>query len=290
MSTWDEIVNQTDPLNNFFNYIEKISEHTKNTTICYLTAFTVLKPAVPSPFHSIIDQDMQGFMTCSKGIGKKKLDLIIHTPGGDYEATKRIINYLHETYEYIRVFVPHMAMSGGTLIACGADEIYMGPYSSLGPTDPQVYINNNFVPIDAVINEFEEAFKEVKDDPSKALLWNERLKMLPLGQFKAIENMKLNSQKYLEELLLLRNLKNNPDKSKKAAEYFNSYNNASTHGKGVSLQVAKEYLNVKDLRVDKLLEDYVLSVYHASSLLFQRTSIQKIIANNRHKSYINQFQ
>ena len=44
--------------------------------------------------------------------------------------------YLLSIDKHIHVFIHHMAMSGGTLMACAADEIYMGPYSSLGPTDP----------------------------------------------------------------------------------------------------------------------------------------------------------
>ena len=36
------------------------------------------------------------------------------------------------------VFVPHYAMSGGTLIALAADEILMDPHAVLGPVDPQL--------------------------------------------------------------------------------------------------------------------------------------------------------
>lgn len=36
------------------------------------------------------------------------------------------------------VFVPHYAMSGGTLIALAADEIVMHPHAVLGPVDPQL--------------------------------------------------------------------------------------------------------------------------------------------------------
>jgi ClpP class serine protease len=34
--------------------------------------------------------------------------------------------------------VPHYAMSGGTLIALGADQILMAPSAVLGPVDPQI--------------------------------------------------------------------------------------------------------------------------------------------------------
>ena len=36
------------------------------------------------------------------------------------------------------VFVPHFAMSGGTLIALAADEIVMSPHAVLGSVDPQI--------------------------------------------------------------------------------------------------------------------------------------------------------
>src|SRR5439155_9771144 len=37
----------------------------------------------------------------------------------------------------VTVFVPHYAMSGGTLIALAADEVVMSPHAVLGPVDPQ---------------------------------------------------------------------------------------------------------------------------------------------------------
>jgi hypothetical protein len=121
MPTWDKILGEVERLNPLTvveKYVHTMSEHTGRTSICYMTAFTAIKPPVPQPFHSIIDQDMQGLMTCVKDTDKNSLDLILHTPGGDYEATKRIISYLQNIYKNIRVFIPHMAMSGGTLIAC----------------------------------------------------------------------------------------------------------------------------------------------------------------------------
>lgn len=94
MPTWDKILQEVDEQLNSLRilekYIEQLHQHTKRTVICYMSAFSIIKPPVPSPFHSIIDQDIQGFMTCAKDTDKNSLDLIIHTPGGDYEATKRI--------------------------------------------------------------------------------------------------------------------------------------------------------------------------------------------------------
>src|SRR6478736_7546922 len=66
------------------------------------------------------------------------LDLVLHTPGGLVLAALQIAKAVREHKGKVTVFVPHYAMSGGTLVALAADEIVMCPHSVLGPIDPQL--------------------------------------------------------------------------------------------------------------------------------------------------------
>jgi len=66
------------------------------------------------------------------------IDLILHTPGGLVLASEQIAYALCRHKAPVTVFVPHYAMSGGTLIALAADEIVMDDNAVLGPVDPQV--------------------------------------------------------------------------------------------------------------------------------------------------------
>ena len=66
------------------------------------------------------------------------LDIVLHTPGGLVVAALQIARAIGEHKAKVTVFVPHYAMSGGTLIALAADEIVMCPHSVLGPIDPQL--------------------------------------------------------------------------------------------------------------------------------------------------------
>lgn len=66
------------------------------------------------------------------------IDLILHTPGGLVLASEQIANAICKRTAPITVFIPHYAMSGGTLIALAADEIVMDPNAVLGPVDPQI--------------------------------------------------------------------------------------------------------------------------------------------------------
>jgi ClpP class serine protease len=66
------------------------------------------------------------------------LDIVLHTPGGLVLAALQIARAVSEHKGKVTVFVPHYAMSGGTLIALAADEIVMFRHSVLGPIDPQL--------------------------------------------------------------------------------------------------------------------------------------------------------
>lgn len=66
------------------------------------------------------------------------LDIILHTPGGLVLASLQIAMAIKRHRSKVTAFVPHYAMSGGTLIALAADEIVMCEHAVLGPVDPQL--------------------------------------------------------------------------------------------------------------------------------------------------------
>ena len=66
------------------------------------------------------------------------IDLVLHTPGGLVLPALQIARALKAHSGRKTVFVPHYAMSGGTLIALAADEIVLNQHAVLGPIDPQI--------------------------------------------------------------------------------------------------------------------------------------------------------
>ena len=69
---------------------------------------------------------------------EQPIDMILHTPGGLVLAAEQIAKALVDHKGKVTVFVPHYAMSGGTLVALAADEIVMDANAVLGPVDPQI--------------------------------------------------------------------------------------------------------------------------------------------------------
>jgi ClpP class serine protease len=105
------------------------------------------------------------------------LDIVLHTPGGLVLAALQIARAVREHKAKVTVFVPHYAMSGGTLIALAANEIIMTKHSVLGPIDPQVGQG----PAASLIKVIEEKPIERIDD--------ETLVLADVGR-KAIEQLK----------------------------------------------------------------------------------------------------
>lgn len=66
------------------------------------------------------------------------IDIILHTPGGLLLPSLQIARAIERHKAKVTAFVPHYAMSGGTLIALAADEIVMDDHAVIGPLDPQL--------------------------------------------------------------------------------------------------------------------------------------------------------
>ncbi len=72
-----------------------------------------------------------------RSIGRvPRIDLFIHSTGGETEVPWRIITLIRNFCQEFSVLIPFMAYSAATHIAMGANEIVMGDMSELGPTDP----------------------------------------------------------------------------------------------------------------------------------------------------------
>ena len=66
------------------------------------------------------------------------IDLVVHTPGGLVLSSEQIAMALRRHKGKVTVFVPHYAMSGGTLLCLAADEVAMDENAVLGPVDPRI--------------------------------------------------------------------------------------------------------------------------------------------------------
>jgi hypothetical protein len=70
----------------------------------------------------------------------RKLDLLLYSVGGVMETPWKIVTMLREFCDEFHVIIPFKAYSGATLLALGADKIWMGKKGELGPIDPALQL------------------------------------------------------------------------------------------------------------------------------------------------------
>ena len=216
----------------------------------------------------------------------KGLDLILHTPGGDIAATESLVDYLYSMYKKdIRVIVPQISMSSGTMIAFASKEIVMGKHSNLGPIDPQI----GGLACKAVLNEFEQAKEDIKQNPQSAALWQVIIgKYHPtfLGICKqAIEW----SEKMVEQWLENNMCKGEEDRVQRIVETFSNHTEQKSHARHISKRECEKIgLNITELEADQDFQDAVLTTHHAFMHTFSNTLCIKIIENHDGIAYIEQ--
>ena len=268
-------------------YLKQLHELTGRNVIVYYSGW-LQKPNLSGT--EINDEDKNGFMTALHDLDHTKgLDLILHTPGGETGATESLVDYLRSIYDSdIRAFVPQLALSGGTVIACACKEIYMGKHSSLGPIDPQI----GGIPAHGAIEEFERARDEIKADPDNFLVWQPVLSKYPpafIGRCKKAIQMiremvidwlrtgmfnEENSSVGLEEITYIADTLIN-------ADIFKS------HDRHIRPEDCLK-IGLKICFLEKFpdLQDAVLSVHHTCIHTLTGTQAFKIIENHTGKAFI----
>lgn len=292
MGTWSDILNEINGANHLDNvrrkYLKELSEYTGRNTIAYYSAF--LERRVVNV--DVNDSDMNGFMNAVYGLDATKgLDLILHTPGGNPAAAESIINYLRAIFHNdIRIIVPHMAMSAGTLMACAAKTIVMGNHSFLGPVDPQF----NGIPAYSIVEEYNEAKADLAQNSSNYAYWKLRLEKFSAAQIKLasdaialsdvlVDNW-LRTGMFAEELEV-------SDQAEAVVETIknslNEHANSKVHSRHFGIDECRSFgLKITALEDDPVLQDKVLSVHHAYTHTITMASVAKLIENQDGKAVI----
>ena len=261
-------------------YLNLLYRYTKRNVIAYYSGW-LSKPNIAQTH--IIYEDKNGFMMAIHKMDRNKgLDLILHTPGGDLAATESIIDYLRQMFgKDIRAFVPQLAMSAGTILACSCKEIVMGKHSNLGPIDPQL----SGIPAHGVVQEFKRAFKEIKKDPMKQAVWHPILQKYHPTFLSQCENAIKWGAEIVEEQLvkvMFDGEAKATQKAKKIVKELNDYSGNKSHGRHLHFDHLKKMgLKLVELEADNKLQDLVLTVHHTYIHTLMNSSCYKIIENHK---------
>lgn len=266
-------------------YLKMLSDKTGRNIIAYYSGW--LKQG-RNQNVDINDSDITGFMNAIHGLDcSKGVDIILHTPGGNPTATEGIVKYLHDKFgKDVRVIVPQMAMSAGTMLACASKEILMGSHSCLGPIDPQY----GGIPAYNIIKEFQEAKKELMNNPESKEYWRIQFEKYPAAFFYSVcDAIKLS------EILVVEWLKqymfydmDTQTVNKKVRKIVAKLNsNNKSHSRHFTYNSCLEMgLNVLKIENDQDLQNLILSVHHAYIITLDASTATKIIENQNGQRFI----
>lgn len=258
--------------------IREIQDTTGRKLIVYVANFS-------HPLGAIHLTDVLPFEEILRTTESSSVDFLLNSPGGEVNATEKLVTMLRERFENIRLIVPNKAKSAATMIALASDQVVMGYLSELGPIDSQISVPNpngtvQLLPAQSVIDGIEllrakiaEAKKEGtplehyvsmahRIDPS---LWDRAIKAQTLSsQF---------AQKWLTKFMC----KGDEKFAKEITSKFMDVKRFLSHGRMISVGDAKKILpkgTVIELEKDNPLWDMIWELYVR---LETRLNIERVV-------------
>lgn len=197
----------------------------------------------------LIPDDTKGFEDMLREAdGNDYTFLMINSPGGDAETALRVIRLYREFSDSYKAIVPDMAKSAATQICLGANEIFMGRNSELGPIDPLIRYRNQRVRAKTLLNATENLH-----------IWEEEWDLSPAVVNAIASNFDphilqqaQDSIDYVEERateIASGMIDEEEDPDERANEIVDALMESRTHGKSINISEADQIgLNVFDLR------------------------------------------
>ncbi len=244
---------------------------------------------------SISRQDVEVIYTFLKNkmkfIGNKKVEefhVILHSGGGDPDAAyqiARIIDRIGNSIANSVVYcIPRFAKSAATLMALGGNRIIMTEIAELGPIDPQIYFEGQWISAKTVRDSMKYMIGTLLDllrekggeidfgnVPGLQQVVNSIVDSI-VGRFVGIgeyESLISYIKQLAKELLALRMFKN-------PLEIDNIVNNLierySSHGMVIDYQKAQQ-LGLRIEKVNDNMEDKLLQIYSNLGNLFKYIDI-----------------
>ncbi len=174
--------------------------------------------------------------------GVKKAYLLVNSPGGNMDASYKIARTIQTCVKEIITFIPHIAASGGTLLALTGNPIIMGPMSHITPLDIQIHYKGTTVSANTFMrffsrssNWFKKSMPEEEPYTRKAL--TDKLDPFLMEEWNGLMETSID---YVGEILKTAGLKDSEDIAYKLVMTYPSHGYVINYEKAEKLK-----LNVK---------------------------------------------
>ncbi len=306
MSTWSALLDKfsrVDPnyraqwlSDHIRESLEQVAEKCDGRNVLLYGSAFLQKPFVPGYMLSITPEDINGLMATVYGMDcSRGLTLIVHTPGGQIDATESIVEYLKSKFDDIEAVVPTFAMSAGTMISLATRKIWLGKHSQLGPIDPQMVLpDGRAMSAQGVVDQFRQAHDEILETLDSAHVWAPMLPAFAPALLKEAENALAHSRELVGGWLATGMFRGKPNAASLGDEVASRFNDAGqhkSHGKRIGYEESKSWgVCVGRLEEDQSFQEAILTTYHLMTLLFEQTYCVKVLMGNNSQIWMKHFQ
>jgi hypothetical protein len=267
---------------------EAIESVRKRPLIIFASKFINALPNTPN-FIDISDID--GFTDLVQSVNENfdSVDVLLHSPGGQPDATERIVHILRNRFKEVHFIVPHSAYSAATMLALSGDSITLHPSATLGPIDPQI----NGTPARSIKRGFEKVREIIKAEGPEALP-----AYIPLIEKYSLDLLEIceDSEKLSKELVsnwitdfMLKGKERFDGQIQKSVEYFSDYDTHLLHSRPLVISKLKQF-DLHIYQADRALSELIWEAYVHINGFFGLTNFVKLYENRYGVSWGTQFQ
>lgn len=152
-----------EPVEEMDERIQKLADKEGCALLAFVAPYTGVRVTPIAEAYASIgvheEFGVESFIDLCVAAKVRKLHLLVNSPGGGVVSSYKVAKSLGAHFKDIRVFVPHVAASGGTLIALTGTEIVMGLMSHLTPLDLQVTYKGTAISSNTFLRCFERFMK-----------------------------------------------------------------------------------------------------------------------------------
>lgn len=229
---------------------------------------------------------------------RKKVTVLLHTLGGNPDASYRVAQVIRDFASTVDYFVPEYAWSGGTLVALSADTILLGAFAALGPIDVTVGDGRNEIEL-ASIEYYKRFAIECLHDTVRAMSRSEadhateiesRLLCEMVDQVEAINIGALYRRseitgRYARRLLIDYMFKSHPNRDR-AAEILSNrlVKDFPSHGFALDFHMCRD-LGLPISEASEEVSDVGKDIIEALADLTMRGVICRDVGNHRGRTY-----
>ncbi|MBV9762049.1 MAG: hypothetical protein JO340_15910 [Acidobacteriaceae bacterium] len=247
-----------------------VSEQLKKNAADLETAMNAHVLTWWGPIQSPVDQFIRQAVEHRIRFGprRRRLAMVLQTPGGYIETAERIANTLRRHYSWVAFLVPDIAMSAGTVLAMSGDEIWMNYFSTLGPIDPQVERQDGrgLVPALGYLAKYDEMVEKSKVGTLTPVEAAYFVKNFNAGELFSYEQAYNQSIALLKKWLVKYKFKNwkktrtrgikvtaqmRQDRAREVGEKLSDTDRWYSHSRGIPMQVLRRDLKLEIEDIDR---------------------------------------